>query len=887
MDKPKNKVAWFLNLNAAWFFNPKAAQVRQQPEAKNSADHSQQEQQAVALINQGKLQEAEAIYRELIAAGTRNHTIYGNLAAIYLMQSRHDKSVPLLQKALEIKPNYPDAHNNLGVALAEQGDLEAAIASYNTALQLKSNYPDAHNNLGVALAKQGDLDPAIASYHTSLQLNPNYPDAYYNLGVALAKQGDLDAAIATYHTALQLKSNYPDAHNNLGVALAEQGDLDAAIASYHTALQLKPDYPDAYYNLGVALADQGDLDAAIASYKSALQLKPNDPDAHNNLGNALKEQGDLDAAIASYHTALQLNPNDPDAHNNLGVALAEQGDLDAAIASYHTALQLNPDYPDAHNNLGNALAEQGELDAAIASYHTALQLKPNDPDTYHNLGVALKGQGDREAAIASYRKASTLAPRDLRHAAAANLFFSDLHKDNEEIDKERTAYVEGIRELAKSASEIEKVKTCIATDMFWIAYHNRNDDRSILENLGKTFQSLSILSGTKNIRLKTDNTKTKEQLRFGICSDLLKRHTIGRLYSGMIQSLKREGFYIIIIRGPDAKTDEDSIMIDSYADSSIILPKSLEAAHKMIEKEDIDFLLYPDIGMSPYTYALAMSRLAPVQATSWGHPNTTGLDTIDYFLSCKTIEPDDAQSRYTEQLIKFTKLPCAYALPRTEISCSRSKFHLPLDQCLIGIPQSLFKFHPDYDDILEQIISRLPNAKYVLIKGSSKPQTDRLKARWAATAPKTLENSIFLDSMPHADYLCLLETVDILLDTIYFGSGNSFYEAMAFGTPVVTLPGIHMRGRIVAGGYKQMKLDNAPVAESLQDYIEITVRLAEDPILRKMLKREIKHAAERYLFNDKEAVDEIAEFIKSAVECNRETGGLLPVDWTSSKQISL
>ncbi|MCT0214745.1 tetratricopeptide repeat protein, partial [Synechococcus sp. CS-1330] len=195
MGKPKDK--------AAGFSNPKASPARQQPKAKNSADHSQQEQQAVALINQGKLQEAEAIYRGLITAGTRNHIVYCNLAAICGMQGRFDDLIELLKKALQLKPNYPDAHNNLGVALKEQGDLDAAIASYNSALQLKPNYPEAHNNLGNALKEQGDLDAAIASYNTALQLKPNYPEAHNNLGVALQEQGDLDAAIASYNSALQ------------------------------------------------------------------------------------------------------------------------------------------------------------------------------------------------------------------------------------------------------------------------------------------------------------------------------------------------------------------------------------------------------------------------------------------------------------------------------------------------------------------------------------------------------------------------------------------------------------------------------------------------------------------------------------------------------------
>jgi len=402
VSKPRQQSSGFSN-------TPKSQPSRKKP-TQSSTEYSNKEQQAVALINQGKLQEAEAIYKELITAGTSNPVIYGNLAAIYLMQSRHEKGIPLLSKALQLKPNYPGAHNNLGNALKEQGDLTAAIASYNSALQLKPNFPDAHNNLGSALHEQGDLNAAIASYNSALQLKPNFPDAHYNLGNALKEQGDLNAAIASYKSALQFKPNYPEAHNNLGNALKEQGDLNAAIASYNSALQLKPHYPEAHLNLGVALREQGDLTAALASYNTALRIKPNFPDAHNNLGIALQAQGDLTAAIASYNTALRLKPNFTDAHNNLGIALREQGDLTAAIASYNTALQLKPNYPEAHYNLGIALKEQGDLTAAIASYNSALQLKPHYPEAHLNLGVALQEQGDLNAAIASYNSALQLKP---------------------------------------------------------------------------------------------------------------------------------------------------------------------------------------------------------------------------------------------------------------------------------------------------------------------------------------------------------------------------------------------------------------------------------------------------------------------------------------------
>lgn len=127
MGKPKRK--------GIGFSDAKPAAAPKQQDTKSSADQAAKEQQAVALINQGKLQEAEAIYKDLISAGTRNHIVFGNLAAICGMQGRFDELIELLNKAIQLKPNYPDAHYNLGNALQEQGDLHAAIASFNTALQ--------------------------------------------------------------------------------------------------------------------------------------------------------------------------------------------------------------------------------------------------------------------------------------------------------------------------------------------------------------------------------------------------------------------------------------------------------------------------------------------------------------------------------------------------------------------------------------------------------------------------------------------------------------------------------------------------------------------------------------------------------------------------------
>lgn len=249
-------------------------------------------QQAVALINQGKLYEAEVIYREMISAGTANHITYTNLAAILGMQGKKKGLIDLLKTALNIQPNFPEAHYNLGLALNEQGDIMGAIKSCNRAISLKCNFPEAFNTLGVALHKHGDLINSVRSYRQALTLNPNYSEAFNNLGVVLDELDESGAAIDAFKQALSLNPNFPDGHNNLGAALQREGDLLGCIAFYEKAIALKPDFPQAFNNLGTALKQQGNIAAAIDCFNHAIALRPNYLDAHWNASLALLLGGD-------------------------------------------------------------------------------------------------------------------------------------------------------------------------------------------------------------------------------------------------------------------------------------------------------------------------------------------------------------------------------------------------------------------------------------------------------------------------------------------------------------------------------------------------------------------------------------------------------------------
>ena len=334
-------------------------------------------------------------------------------------QGEADEAVACYRRALELKPDYAEAHNNLGIVLTAQGHLDEAVACGRRALELKPDYPEAHKTLADALCSSRSPDEAVALYRRALELKPDYAEAHNNLGNALLEQGKVDEAVACYRRALELKPDYPETHNNLGNALLEQGKLDEAIACFRRALELIRT-PRGHNNLGVALRSRGSWTGG-GRLPPGLELKPDYPEAHNNLGNALKDQGMVDEAEACWRRALELKPDSVETHNNLGIALKQQGKLDEAMASYRRALELKPDYAEAYNNLANALWEQGKTPEAEACWRRTIELKPDCADAYSNLGMMLYEKGRLAEAATILQRWLEYAPENpvARHMVAA------------------------------------------------------------------------------------------------------------------------------------------------------------------------------------------------------------------------------------------------------------------------------------------------------------------------------------------------------------------------------------------------------------------------------------------------------------------------------------
>jgi len=177
-------------------------------------------------------------------------------------------------------------HNNLGVASAQQGRLEEAMAEFQEALKLDPNYAGAFCNLGNALLQKGQIDEAMVQFTKALEIDPAMAEANYNLGLICAQTGKVDEAMLLYEKALKINPYYAEAHLNLGNTLFQKGRMDEAIAEYRRAMEINPNYQLAHYNLGTVFLQMGRVDEAIAQFQEAIRLNPEDSDAQKKLAEA-------------------------------------------------------------------------------------------------------------------------------------------------------------------------------------------------------------------------------------------------------------------------------------------------------------------------------------------------------------------------------------------------------------------------------------------------------------------------------------------------------------------------------------------------------------------------------------------------------------------------
>ncbi|MDJ0572584.1 MAG: tetratricopeptide repeat protein, partial [Pleurocapsa sp. MO_192.B19] len=657
----------------------------------------------------------------------------------------------------------------------------------------------------------------------------------------------------------------------------ESGQLEEAINYYQQILKLKPDYAEVHFNLGNALKKQGNLEAAVESYQQAIKLKPDYGAAHGNLGNVLKQQGNLNAAICSYEQALKNQPNCAFIYCNLGDALTKRGKLLAAVESYQKALKLKPDYAEVYCNLGNALKKQGKLEAAVESYQKALNIQPDLVEAYCNLGNALQKQGKLEAAAESYQKALNIQP-DL---ARAKLFICInqlpiIYASFAEIELRRNNYKCYLQDLAQhykqaNPQELEKAADAVgAWQPFYLAYQGLND-RNLQQIYGDMIVHLMsnrYPQWSQGITLR--DLQPNEKIRIGFVSGFFYNHSNWKIpIKGWVENLDRSefelfGYYTNTTLKQDEKTVKAAKAFDKFTQGPLVVEKWAE----IIQQDKLHVLIFPEFGMDPATAELGCLRLAPIQITSWGHPDTSGLPTIDYYLSSDLMEPENAQENYTEKLVRLPNLSIYYQpLAIQPQAITKRDIGIKEDAIMFWCCQSLFKYLPQYDDVFPRIARDLDKCKFVFIQNESEGITkvfrQRLSGAFQEFGLNYQDYCIFLSYMNSKTFAGTAAIADVYLDSIGWSGCNSTLESIAHNVPVVTLSGELMRGRHSMAILKMMGIEEA-IASSKEEYVQLAIRLGRDAEYRQYISQLIAQNKHK-LYGDLEPIRALEEFLLKAV----------------------
>lgn len=820
----------------------------------------------------------------------------------------------LYRQALERAPDLAKAHVNLGIALEACGDGDGAKACYENALALEPRNAAASYNLGKLLYTRGELDEACRLLREALQVRPDFADARIVYGYVLHALGQPQAAAAEliaaqqqrpddvsvrtalahvqsavalqaaiehhqagrrkearmrYQEATALNGDNVDALHFLGVLAHEEGDQNEAAAMILRSLDIRQTNAHAHFNLGRVRQAQGRPDQAFSSFRSALEHDRTHRDALIALAGLHAGRGEWQEAVDAYRRILEHHPHSAATLSDLGTALKALGRGTDAIDCYERALALEPKSFGARYNLALAHRDEGRLEAAAAGFRDAVEIAPDNAEAHYAWGHVLQELEHQSEALACFRRAVTLDPSHARARwSIAMAQLRSVYATDEEARLCRARFSEELSKLEAwvEAEQSDTRHAAVGSDQpFGLAYQEENN-RHLLARYGALCGRL-MAEWAERERLSPRVRSVGRRLRVGIVSAHFRRHSVwNAIVRGWFAELDPRRFALYAF-DLGTKQDEDTTFARTRAAHFAAGPRSLRQWVDEIRVCEPDVLIYPEVGMDAMTARLASLRLAAVQAATWGHPETTGLPTIDYYLSAEGLEPDGAQAHYIERLVALPNLGCHFAAPLVkpqypDLTGAGLDPEQPLLICA-GVP---FKYDPRHDGVLCEIAHRLGRCQFAFFTHWNRALSDRLAVRLkAAFSASGLDPKRYLHFLPWQAAPAFhgwLRRGDVYLDTIGFSGFNTALHAVECGLPIVARKGRFMRGRLAAGILKRIGLAELSAPDEAT-YVDLAVKLVRNAAYSESVANRME-GGRAILYGDSAPVRALEEFLLAA-----------------------
>ena len=535
-----------------------------------------------------------------------------------------------------------------------------------------------------------------------------------------------------------------------------------------------------------------------------------------------------------------------------GLENFKNNNFNQAEEDFEKLLIIHPENLNILNNLALVYFKNKKFNKSEITLKKIIETNNEDKNTIEFLILVLKKQ-DKIEEIKKYilEKKKLINPK---YQILEKILIPQILENQEQIN----SYRDEILQNLKQENYDKTIKLDIDTQLLDPPMFNFSYDKNNNLDLGKNFIKLfkNIYPQLNQIP-KIKNVKN-EKITIAFISKFFNNHTIEKLFKGIIFNLDQNKFDINIFH---LQGEINHSFLDKESQSNLknfILPKHFEDKVNFILKKELDIIFYPDIGMSTELYYLTFLKLAKKQITSWGHPETSGNPPIDYFLSSELLEIKDAQTHYSEKLLLSKYLPMYFYKPNVEIINDLDISKNNIYSC----PQTMMKLHPDFDEILKKILENDKKATIYFIKDSDEILYKKIYERLRKKIPNNFEKIKFIKKLSYRDYISHCGQASVLLDPLYFGSGNSFHESMLFGTPTVSMPSKYMKSRVVLGSYKQMNIENPPITKTIDEYVSKAVEIAnKEPEQLLQIKKYYAECANKKLYENKNSIIEIEKIL--------------------------
>lgn len=665
-------------------------------------------------------------------------------------------------------------------------EFDEAASLYTAILDAIRDHAGAHHHLGLLLVQSGRQAEAWPHFEAALDREPNNGPYWVGYINALIESGQNEAARATCDLAQQLGVREPA----FATLIARMPSSDTRRASVEEL------------NEHAALFSQGEIEASL---KAALRLTTHYP-SHGEGWRALalsqQRLAQYAESVATAQHAVRLLPQDLVSHMLLASALCAIADWPRAEAACREALKQFPSYAELHRMLANSLTGTHRYTESIASCRRAAALAPGHADIYGTLGTALLGHGQNEEAETAYRRALELTPMD------ASAYTALLHCLMHKVDRDMAMFRAEAREFAQRHEAPLRAQ--------WPDHANPRDP--------------------------------SRRLRIGFVSGDLVDHPVTSFLLPAVEHLAQDKGLSLHFYSNNPARDSVTARLLTFADGwRDVFGLTDAALAQQIRADGIDILIDLAGHSGRNRLAAFAHKPAPVQVGWIGNPATTGLASIDYYLTDRFVTPlERFADKFTEKLVFLPALAPfrapEHAPPVNALPAARNGF------LTFGSFSRMSKIGPAVVALWARVLREVPDARLAIGSISGQDEMDKLTALFAAEGIDAARLA-FLPRKGMREYLEQHHQIDVILDAFPFGGSTTTLQALWMGVPTVTLPGDSMASRSSTGWLSLLGLDAPFVAQDKDDYVRKCVTLAADVEALATLRHELRpHCGQSNVF---------------------------------------